>query len=208
MSRKLAKKTHVASYQKPKLSKIRVSLNRFSSERFIDPEGALLLNYLAASPGCCLLPETHITLADRSYKKIEDIQVGDEVLSFDPNKNLFTTGKVANILAYTKKTGHFIINNKLKLTADHPVWIKNKQWVRAADLKKNNIMIDESGHEEKLANIRRVEKPVFVYDISIEGEVKSYFAEGYLTNTFIDQMHKQEAHLSSSSLVSFYPLQM
>src|SRR3989344_4899593 len=205
MSRKLAK-NHAVSYQKPRLIKVRVSLNRFSSERFIDPEGALLLNYLAATPGCCLLPGTHITLADRSYKKIEDIKVGDEVLSFDPSKSIFTTGKVVDIFSYIKKTGYLVINTKLKLTADHPVWIKDRQWVRAADLRRNDIMIEESGHEEKIVTIWKVEKPVLVYDISIEGVVKSYFAEGYLTNTFIDQMHESEMSRSSIPLTSFYSL--
>jgi len=207
MSRKLAK-NHAVSYQKPRLIKVRVSLNRFSSERFIDPEGALLLNYLAATPGCCLLPGTHITLADRSYKKIEDIKVGDEVLSFDPSKSIFTTGKVVDIFSYIKKTGYLVINTKLKLTADHPVWIKDRQWVRAADLRRNDIMIEESGHEEKIVTIWKVEKPVLVYDINIEGVVKSYFAEGYLTNTFIDQMHESEMSRSSIPLTSFYSLQM
>ena len=207
MSRKLAK-NHAVSYQKPRLIKVRVSLNRFSSERFIDPEGALLLNYLAATPGCCLLPGTHITLADRSYKKIEDIKVGDEVLSFDPSNSFFTTGKVDDIFSYIKKTGYLVINTKLKLTADHPVWIKDRQWVRAADLRRNDIMIEESGHEEKIVTIWKVEKPVLVYDINIEGVVKSYFAEGYLTNTFIDQMHESEMSRSSIPLTSFYSLQM
>jgi len=52
MSKKPAKK-HTFSYQKPKLTKIRVTLNRFSRQRFIASEDVFLFNYLAQTPGCC-----------------------------------------------------------------------------------------------------------------------------------------------------------
>jgi len=71
----------------------------------------------------CFLAGTPIALSDGTEKPIEDVKVGDIVLSYDEERK-------SNVASIVKKTfyhpeeqsnGYLVINNKLKVTPNHPV---------------------------------------------------------------------------------------
>jgi hypothetical protein len=175
-------------YRKPTVTKQKLVLNQFSYTTFFDDDEALVLNYLAASypPSCCILPETHIRMADRTEKQVQDIKVGDMVLSYDLVKSTFEPAQVKNLLSKVNEQGYYIVNKKLKLTADHPLWVKGKNWLAAKYMQEGDIILDSSGHESQITDIEKVEKPVVIYNISVGSETKTYFIEDYLTVTYTD----------------------
>ena len=85
----------------------------------------------------CVSEGTNITLKDKTIKPIEEIIIGEELLVFDlktlektqkynvlvklSTKNfegIFKSSVVKNIWSNTKDK-YYLINNKLKITADH-----------------------------------------------------------------------------------------
>ena len=61
----------------------------------------------------CFLAGTKVLMADNSYKNIEDVAVGDKVLSYDKSTGSLKPGKVAETQVHENVTGYLIINNVL-----------------------------------------------------------------------------------------------
>ncbi|NDW10097.1 polymorphic toxin-type HINT domain-containing protein [Dysgonomonas sp. 520] len=82
----------------------------------------------------CLAAGTNITMADGSLKKIEDVAVGDSVLSYDEQTNSAFANKVKklhsaihqNIVKITLSSG--ITQKTIYTTDDHPFW-SGEDWV-------------------------------------------------------------------------------
>jgi hypothetical protein len=187
----MVKKLHhknTQQYKKPTLRKQKLVLNQFSYTTFFDEEEALVLNYLASSgaPSCCVLPETCIRMYDSTDKQVQDIRVGDTVLSYNLLTGVFEKGVVKNLLSRINTFGFYLINNKLKATPEHPLWVKGKEWTGVKYITQGDIIIDSKGREVTVTDIQRVEKPVAVYNISVDSETKTYFIDGYLTVTYTD----------------------
>ena len=74
----------------------------------------------------CLTGDTLITLKDNSFKKIKDIEINDEVLSFNLDTNLIEPNLVTQTWFSGYKTVcelHIDTNDYLTLTEDHPVLV-------------------------------------------------------------------------------------
>jgi uncharacterized protein YkvS len=76
---------------------------------------------------CCFVAGTMITMADGSYKRIEDVALGDVVLGKDGTHNTVleflrpTLGETgATLMAFNSGVPF--------MASDHPVWIRNQGW--------------------------------------------------------------------------------
>lgn len=81
--------------------------------------------------GGCFLPETLVTLADLTRRRIDEIQIGDSVLSFDIERGTIVSDEViGRVLNYAEKILQIFSNNSILVssTTDHPYWTKNKGW--------------------------------------------------------------------------------
>ena len=84
----------------------------------------------------CLDTETLVVMADNTKKAIKDIQIGDSVVSVDPNTCVQSTTKVIN--QYVRETDKEIITvetesgRKITCTVDHPV-LTTDGWKHAID---------------------------------------------------------------------------
>lgn len=98
----------------------------------------------------CFVGDTRITMADGSYKKIKDIEVGDEVMSFNENTFKITPQKVVNTyknglkenkqwmkigLFSDGKSGKY----KISVTKNHLI-MTNNGWKKAIDIKIGDIV--------------------------------------------------------------------
>lgn len=89
--------------------------------------------------GCsfCLLPGTKIKILD-GFKNIEDLSIGDKVISYDEDAHCEVVNTVKEI--YERSYSGVIIKLELedgrivKITPEHPVFVKNKGWILASDL--------------------------------------------------------------------------
>ncbi len=184
----LKKKTYIT----PKVEIEEIKTNFFySNNRFQDSLDDLLnIGVYAQSGGCggsssskadvCFLPETKITLYDGTRKRIDQIIKGDELLSYSPDLHKVHKSLVLDIEHHTRPDGYYVINNLLKVTNDHPIWV-NDNWVKVDEIKISDILHEESGKNVRVKTIEYIEEEVLVYNIKAE---MSYFAEGILVNSY------------------------
>lgn len=184
-------------------AKAKVNLNlvdeayyKVSYDNFIDPlteiyqsngSGVFLTYYSHVNPllsthdvggkGGCFTGETQITMADGTTKAIKDIQKGDKILT---KLNEYSSELVpAEVTGLQKKfvSEYLVINDSLEVTEEHIVFA-NGAWTRVSDLKVGDSLLSQDGRDVKIASIRRVVKPVWVYNIEIKG-AHTYMAGGF-----------------------------
>jgi len=166
--------------------------------------GCVLLLFSAdygAMVATCFAEGTEITMADGSFKSIEDIQVGDRVLSYNPEAGKTESDEVLELYSTTN-------NNMMKMkfsdgtvihsTFDHPYYVKDKGWcslkpdvtkeiiVNISDvgqLEKGDIcltLVDGELKEIKLVQFKEITVMQKTYTIKRLRKNNSFFAEGIL----------------------------
>ncbi|MBU1046668.1 hypothetical protein KKH36_02715, partial [Patescibacteria group bacterium] len=77
--------------------------------------------------GSCFLPGTLVTMSDGTFKKIEDIQVGEIVLGYDIKRDRYTNNRVLEIEAPIRSDWFMVTledGTVLRTTNDHPIYIE------------------------------------------------------------------------------------
>jgi cysteine-rich repeat protein len=127
----------------------------------------------------CFVSGTPVTLADGSSKAIEQIKVGDLILSFNEVSQKFEPAEVLKTFKHPAKE-YLFINNKLGVTASHPLYI-NATWQPAGRLKLgdqllevNSLAVFVSSVETKIGNF-------FVYNLTVDKN-HNYYAAGFLAH--------------------------
>jgi peptide subunit release factor 1 (eRF1) len=131
--------------------------------------------------GQCLDPETLVVLADGVKTKIENVQIGDELLSYE-----FSTGKIITTECIDADIVHkkFLMriatkSSTVEASLDHRFFVKEKEVVEKAakDLKTGDILLimdKEMVKEEAIISINHQEGVYEFIDISVENE--NFFA--------------------------------
>ncbi len=82
--------------------------------------------------GGCFLPGTMISMADGTFKPIEEIEIGDLVLSYDFEKSQVVEDSVIDAFDYLSKDFVKMTlsdGTSVKSTQDHPYWAVGRGWV-------------------------------------------------------------------------------
>lgn len=89
----------------------------------------------------CFLPASLVKMGDGSFKKIEDVSIGDSVISHDG-----TVQNVLNTFQYdiAEDLIHIELEDgrEIKCTRDHEILTKNRGWVRAEELNDIDELVD------------------------------------------------------------------
>lgn len=72
----------------------------------------------------CFLPTTNITM-DEGYKEIQNINVGDKILSYDIKNKKLVVSSVLNVYSHIENE-YMIINDKIKVTPYHMVYARKR----------------------------------------------------------------------------------
>ena len=134
---------------------------------------------VAAEAGGCFLEGTKILTPD-GEKKIEEVKIGDVVLT-KKISSLKTMKKA--VVQYVESyivDRYLIINDKLKLTPEHEILLNGK-WQPAFRAKKEDYLLNKKGEKIKITKIEIKRKPVKVYNL-IVSPFHSFFAEGFLVH--------------------------
>ena len=114
-------------------------------------------------------------------RKIEDIRVGDEVLSFKDEKIAYS--KVVRIFKYPKpyhytlEAGEYMV----KVTYNHPFYIGSNQFKIVEDLKiGDTVYVLENGQltAKEITQKTRVEEESYVYNLTVDN-TNTYFANDF-----------------------------
>ena len=160
--------------------------------------------------GGCFLFGTKITMADGSLKNIEDLKLGDELLTFkipglEQSDNIddwyptskWSTDSTENFTKTTTKVSHmrtgpfwrhYVINGQYRVTYEHMIFAKRGdiyQFIRVDGLQVGDRFLDASKNEIEITNIEQVYVMSSTVELDVE-ENDMYFADGILVHNFYD----------------------
>ncbi len=157
---------------------------------------ASLTSWEGIMAAACFTAGTPIMLANGEQQAIEQIQIGDKVLTLD--------GDVARVSrVYTRQSDHIreityhpISNNlldqdqentlyRVETTDEHLFWVKEKGWMPAGTLQIGDQLILADNRLAEVAGTRSYVQPVTVYNMDVEG-LSTYFANGVLVHQQCD----------------------
>ncbi len=151
--------------------------------KLLDDGGEASTCWLILEQESCFVAGTLISMADGSLKSIEDIQVGDSVKSYDESSGSMVDSVVGHVFVHDAvEMGDYylVINNRLRVTPDHPLFV-NGDWVDADSVVVGDSLLDVSGESIEVLSVDRVFEPVVTYNLEVEG-THTYFADGVLVH--------------------------
>jgi hypothetical protein len=128
-------------------------------------------------PPNCFLAGTKI-LTEFGEINIENLKIGDKVVSSNLENNNKVIGTVKNLFKF-KQNGYYIINNQIKVTGEHPFYANN-QWIKVKDLKVGDLLFNGTSNI-KINSIDYIEKETEVYNLFVKDH-NNYFAQGVLVH--------------------------
>lgn len=167
MQRDILEDIYVDNIDNPKSGASRVSddsLNSASLE-------------LGAERGGCFVAGTRVLMANGSYKRIEEIKDGDQVLSFtDSSGKEKEITTVQGTHSYVVD-GYIIVNGKLKVTGEHVVFLNGK-WDYMGNAVLGDWMLDEDSKKVEIESLEYINAPkTRVYNLNVD-KSNTYFADG------------------------------
>ena len=114
----------------------------------------------------CFLAGTKILMSDNSLKNIENIKVGDLIMSFDESTGTIKEDKIVDLFHFLPEDMiedfYLIINGRIRVTINHPLFINGK-WIRADELKLGDPLA-----EGVVTSIDKVYERVPTYNFATE----------------------------------------
>lgn len=136
------------------------------------------LKVYAGSARSCFAAETKITTPN-GVIAIKDLKVGDKVVSYDPDNNKYITTKVKNVFI-RQVDEYYILNNNIKVTAEHPFYTKTG-WKVVRELTNKDELFGFDGVWQSVKSKVLVKQPLTVYNLHVD-QPNTYFAEGVLVH--------------------------
>lgn len=127
---------------------------------------------MGVSPiSACFVAGTPVLTAQGSTP-IEDVKVGDRVLSYDFGENRVESKKVKNTFVNQSSELYCLSfgNEHIKATPNHPFYVIDKGWTSASQLTTEDVLLDSSGTAVRVDQIEyiRLSEPVNVYNFEVE----------------------------------------
>lgn len=125
----------------------------------------------------CFVAGTKVK-TESGYKNIEDIKIGEKVYSYNLDTNELELKEVTHLIRSTTiDTFKMTIGNKtIEMSPRHQIYIIDKGWTRAYDVKSGDMMLSINGEKIKITNIeyKKYDKPIQTYNLTVEGN-SNYF---------------------------------
>ncbi len=131
-----------------------------------------------AEGGGCFLAGTQILLPGGKTKNIEDIKVGDTVLTRvrENEPGVLSPAIVQGISSHVVD-GYLVINNNLAVTQEHKLYVNGK-WLEAGRVKIGDALQDKNGKQIVVNSVQKILAPkTMVYNFNV-GAYHTYFAGG------------------------------
>ena len=133
----------------------------------------------------CFPAGTKITLSDNSLKNIEDVMVGENVLTYNEETGFNETGVVGDLKKHE-------VSSVIKLTFDgektiittteHPFFVKEKGWVKANELQSNDICKTDLLEDKKIVSVEILEETHTVYNLLSVSNHHNFYANNILVH--------------------------
>ena len=119
----------------------------------------------------CFLEDTKVAMIDGSYNNIENLNINDQVLSYDFINKTIINGSIEHVFHFDKSemgsNYYIIINKDLKVTPDHRFY-SNNDWIKACDLKVGDILFSKDSEGVLITSIEKIYNKEPVFDLDVE----------------------------------------
>ncbi len=126
--------------------------------------------------GGCFLPGTRIMLENGREKSIEDIKVGDRILTKASERSDKLVGATVKQVFVHDVNEYMVLNGKIRVTPIHRMFV-NYGWQPIGEAKLGDVLLGANGEMVPIASIEWVREPVTVYNFEVEG-LHTYIADG------------------------------
>ena len=133
----------------------------------------------------CFIAGTEITLFNGDVKNIEDIVVGESVLTYNEESGVNENGVVGDLKQHEV---HSVIRltldneNIIITTQEHPFFVEGKGWVKAGELQPLDICKKVDGSESLISTVEVLEETHTVYNLLSVSENHNFYANGILVH--------------------------
>lgn len=151
----------------------------------------LLMTGAACGTDSCFVRGTRI-VTPRGFRRIEELDYGDEVFSLDLERRAPVVRRVARVLRATATEVLHVAAGELVLagvTAEHPFYDAERgAWVEASALREGTRLLGWLGSADVRELSVTAHRPapsagkVEVFNLTIDGPERNYFAEGLLVH--------------------------
>jgi len=138
----------------------------------------------------CFLKGTQILMADGSYKNIEDVKVGESVMSYDTATGKYIGSSVVKT-TQNEIDKYYIVNGNLKITPGHVLMV-NGEWQMSNFMKVGDLLLNANGERVTITSLQEVDTQVDVYNL-ITDEPHDFFAQNYLVHN-LNEMQGHKDH--------------
>jgi prepilin-type N-terminal cleavage/methylation domain-containing protein len=123
----------------------------------------------------CFLADTKVTMADGNYKNIQDVKVGDMVLSYDSVTQKNVPEKVTKIFEHGREAidHYLVINDSIKVTENHPFYL-NGSYQPIGLAKLGDRLLNSNGETVTITKIERINEPAPTYNLEVENTHNYY----------------------------------
>ena len=125
----------------------------------------------------CFVAGTRVK-TESGFKNIEDIKVGEKVYSYNLENNELELKTVTHLIeSSTIDTYKMTIGGKtVEMSPKHQIYIVDKGWVRAYDVKVGDLMLSSNNEKIAITNIeyKKYSEPINTYNLTVDGN-SNYF---------------------------------
>jgi hypothetical protein len=160
--------------------------------------GSTPFNGVISHNAPCFVAGTKISLEDKTQKNVENIQIGDVVLSYNFNTSMIEKQKVRGVGSRkVDKTVKYTFEDDtiLESTLDHPIYSPQVGWVSQDPMYTLNVyglttrqaevgikILKEDGSESLIKSIDIISEVVIVYNVKVVENNHNFFANNLLVH--------------------------
>jgi len=156
----------------------------------------------------CFVAGTIISLANGDYKNIEDVQAGEEVMSYNESKGEHEPAIVGDIKAREVDSIIRLVfanGNIIKTTEEHPFYV-NGGWVKANELRITDVAKSLDGSEVAITGIEHITEPHTVYNLLDVSGNSNFYAGEILVHNKVSDMRLKENYQQIGTSPSGIPI--
>ena len=145
-----------------------------------------LLRIFPESIAGCFLGNVPVVLGNRDEKQIQDIVVGDELLSYCLETRQYATTQVTNVFVGLADR-YLLLNDSCGVTESHPFWSGGK-WRQISELQVGDKLQEVDGGCQEIESLEWCDHRATVYNLRVASNDHSFYASNVL-------VHKQSLYI-------------
>ena len=173
-------------YHSPKILAKKISVNFFRTKNNFNLVEGFYSDILMAGScvGCdCFIGGTKILLEDNKTKDIQDIKKGEYIVTFNIKNNSSNSCPVSEKVKFTNvDKGYIIINEKLRITGNHRLWVNNLVWKRADEVQLGDTLINNYNKKIIVKKLEIVDGKFDTYLLRLSNNFHTLFADNILVH--------------------------